>query len=64
MRRRKRDTLDELLPVYVSLPALLFVIMSKTPFTELNNPPFLIATALGTTIAFVLAMVIGRIMPS
>ena len=26
MRRRKRDTLDELLPVYVSLPALLFVI--------------------------------------
>src|SRR6266496_5695182 len=30
--------------LYVSLPALLFGIMSKTPFSELNNPPFLIAT--------------------
>jgi len=30
-------------PLYVSLPALLFGIMSKTPFAELNNPPFLIA---------------------
>jgi hypothetical protein len=29
--------------LYVSLPALLFGIMSKTPFEELNNPPFLIA---------------------
>ncbi|MET4069567.1 putative permease [Bradyrhizobium sp. S3.2.6] len=26
--------------LYVSLPALLFAIMSKTPFAELNNPPF------------------------
>ena len=33
--------------LYVSLPALLFGIMSKTPFEELNNPPFLIATTLG-----------------
>jgi malonate transporter and related proteins len=49
--------------LYVSLPALLFVIMSKTPFAELNNPPFLIATTLGTMIAFVLAMVIGRTIP-
>ena len=32
--------------LYVSLPALLFGIMSKTPFAELNNPPFLIATTL------------------
>jgi len=48
--------------LYVSLPALLFVIMSKTPFTELNNPPFLIATTLGTMIAFVLAMIVGRFM--
>jgi len=45
--------------LYVSLPALLFVIMSKTPFTKLNNPPFLIATTLGTMIAFVLAMIVG-----
>ena len=42
--------------LYVSLPALLFGIMSKTPFQELNNPPFLIATTLGTMSAFTLAM--------
>src|ERR1700710_1376145 len=47
--------------LYVSLPALLFGIMSKTPFAELNNPPFLIATTLGTTCAFVLAMIAGRL---
>ena len=46
--------------LYVSLPALLFGIMSETPFSELNNPPFLIATTLGTMSAFALAMVIGR----
>ena len=45
--------------LYVSLPALLFGIMAKTPFAELNNPPFLIATTLGTMSAFVLAMVGG-----
>jgi malonate transporter and related proteins len=47
--------------LYVSLPALLFGIMTKTPFEELNNPPFLIATTLGTMCAFVLAMFTGRI---
>ena len=47
--------------LYVSLPALLFGIMSKTPFAELNNPPFLIATTLGTVIAFFLSMVAGRL---
>jgi malonate transporter len=47
--------------LYVSLPALLFGIMSKTPFAELNNPPFLIATTLGTASAFVLALVAGRL---
>jgi predicted permease len=47
--------------LYVSLPALLFGIMAKTPFAELNNPPFLIATTLGTACAFVLAMVAGRV---
>ncbi len=48
--------------LYVSLPALLFGIMSKTPFSELNNPPFLIATTLGTVIAFFLAMFAGKAM--
>jgi malonate transporter len=47
--------------LYVSLPALLFGIMSRTPFSELNNPPFLIATTLGTAAAFTLAMVVGRL---
>jgi len=47
--------------LYVSLPALLFGIMSRTPFAELNNPPFLIATTLGTMIAFALAMVAGKL---
>src|ERR1700758_2565070 len=47
--------------LYVSLPALLFVIMSKTPFAELNNPPFLIATTLGTMIAFVAALTVGKL---
>src|SRR6266567_1033069 len=47
--------------LYVSLPALLFGIMSKTPFAELNNPPFLIATTLGTMSAFTLAMASGRL---
>jgi predicted permease len=46
--------------LYVSLPALLFGIMSATPFSELNNPPFLIATTLATVSAFVMAMVTGR----
>ena len=47
--------------LYVSLPALLFRIMSETPFSELNNPPFLIATTLATVSVFVLAIVVGRI---
>src|ERR1700760_2143319 len=48
--------------LYVSLPALLFGIMSKTPFEELNNPPFLIATTLGTISAFALALFAGRLL--
>src|ERR1700756_3130968 len=47
--------------LYVSLPALLFGITSKTPFSELNTPPFLIATTLGTASAFVLALFAGRL---
>jgi len=47
--------------LYVSLPALLFGITSKTPFEELNNPPFLIATTLGTASAFALALIAGRL---
>ena len=34
--------------LYVSLPALFFRVLAKTPFEELNNPPFVIATTLAT----------------
>lgn len=47
--------------LYVSLPALLFGIMSKTPFSELNNPPFLVATTLSTVLAFTFALGAGRL---
>jgi malonate transporter and related proteins len=39
---------------------LLFGITSRTPFAELNNLPFLIATTLATMTAFVFAMLAGR----
>src|SRR3954451_13349046 len=40
----------------------MFRFMSEKTFSELNNPPFLVATTLGTVTAFVLAMVAGRFM--
>jgi len=48
--------------LYVSLPALLFGIMSATPFEQLNNPPFLIATSIASASAFVLALFVGRLL--
>src|SRR6266478_6599579 len=48
--------------LYVSLPALLFAIMSKTPFSELNNPPFLVATTLSTVAAFTIALIVGKVL--
>src|ERR1700752_1390472 len=42
--------------LYVSLPALFFRTLAKTPFEELNNPPFVVATTLATASAFFLAM--------
>lgn len=47
--------------LYVSLPALFFRIMSKTPFEELNNLPFVIATTLATALAFALSAFVGRL---
>jgi predicted permease len=47
--------------LYVSLPALFFRIMSRTPFAELNNLPFVVATTLATASAFLLAAVAGRL---
>src|SRR6187399_1013794 len=48
--------------LYVSLPALFFRIMSRTPFEELNNLPFVIATTLGTATAFGLSVAVGRLL--
>jgi malonate transporter and related proteins len=48
--------------LYVSLPALFFRILAKTPFEELNNLPFVVATTSATALAFTLSAVIGRLM--
>lgn len=47
--------------LYVSLPALFFRIMSKTPFEQLNNLPFVIATTTATATAFFLSGFVGRL---
>jgi predicted permease len=51
--------------LYVSLPALFFRILAKTPFEELSNLPFVVATTLSTALAFALALfgakLIGRL---
>src|SRR5579883_2431545 len=47
--------------LYVSLPALFFRILAKTPLQELNNPPFVIATTSATIAAFALALIAGRL---
>ncbi|CAN5523535.1 AEC family transporter [soil metagenome] len=46
--------------LYVSLPALFFRIMARTPFEQLNNLPFVIATTSATATAFFLSAVLGR----
>jgi predicted permease len=47
--------------LYVSLPALFFRILAKTPFEELRNAPFIVATTLATATAFTLAVFGGRL---
>lgn len=48
--------------LYVSLPALFFRIMSKTPFEELNNLPFVIVTTSATATAFFFSGFLGRLL--
>ncbi|MEW6644335.1 MAG: AEC family transporter [Pseudomonadota bacterium] len=48
--------------LYVSLPALFFRILAKTPFEELNNLPFVVATTAATALAFTLSVLIGRLL--
>ena len=43
-----RAGMDELLLALCVAAGAALWIMAKTPFAELNNPPFLIATTLGT----------------
>ncbi|MGJ5180961.1 AEC family transporter [Bradyrhizobium oligotrophicum] len=47
--------------LYVSLPALMFNLIARTPFAELSNPPFLVATTLATMLTFTLALVLGKV---
>jgi len=50
--------------VYLSLPALFFRILSKTPFEQINNVRFILAATLGTflvlVLSFCLALAIRR----
>jgi malonate transporter and related proteins len=47
--------------LYVALPALFFRIMARTPFEQLNNLPFILATTLSTLTAFSLSALAGRL---
>jgi predicted permease len=46
--------------LYVSLPALFFRIMSRTPFEQLNNLPFVVTSTVATIIVFTIAGLVGR----
>ena len=45
--------------LYVALPALFYRIVAQTPFEQLNNVPFVLATTLGTAAAFGLSFAIA-----
>jgi malonate transporter and related proteins len=45
--------------LYISLPALFFRILARTPFEQLNNLPFMIATTCATALAFTAAGVLA-----
>jgi predicted permease len=48
--------------VYVALPALFFGILAKTPFEQLAQVNFIVATTLATFAAFLISFAIGMIM--
>ena len=50
--------------IHVALPCLFYRILAKTPFDELNNIPFVVATTLGTFGAFIAAFVVSMAMRS
>ena len=45
--------------VYVALPALFYRILSRTPLSQLAQVEFILATTLGTALAFAIAFLIG-----
>jgi malonate transporter len=47
--------------IYVALPALFYRILAKTPFEQLANVPFVVATTLATYSAFAIAYGIGML---
>ena len=47
--------------VYVALPALFYVLLSRTPIEKLTNWTFIIGCTLGTYLAFSVAFVVGHI---
>ena len=48
--------------IYVALPCLFYRILAKTPFDELNNIPFVLATTFGTLGAFTVAFAFSMAM--
>ena len=50
--------------IYVALPCLFYRILAKTPFDELNNIPFVLATTFATLGAFTLAFAVSIAMRS
>lgn len=48
--------------VYFALPALIFLVVSEAPFEELVNWPFVTATTSVTFVAFVIVMVLSRML--
>ena len=45
--------------IYVSLPAMMFKLVSAAPVEQLSNWPFVLGTTLSTLLAFVLAFGVG-----
>ena len=45
--------------LYMTLPALFYRILAKTPFEQLSNVPFIVTTTLSTFIVLVLAFGVG-----
>jgi len=45
--------------IYIALPPLFFQTVSRTPFEQLANPRFIVATTLSTLCVFVLSIAVG-----